>query len=86
MRRVPEPPEIRCVTRAWLVAGLLLGAGLAFPPAEPSQGAEPVAGRTGGAEAQYTGSWVCQTFMPGYNIRPYGADASQPLTNHMPGG
>ena len=34
-------------------------------------------------EAEYTGDWVCQTFMPGYNIRPPSADASQPLTNHM---
>jgi len=69
--------------RVWLVVGLLLGAGLGIPPAVSSHGAEPVAGRTSAVEAEYTGDWVCQTFMPGYNIRPPSADASQPLTNHM---
>jgi hypothetical protein len=72
-----------CGMRAWLVVGLLLGAGLGIPPAVPSRGAEPVAGRTSAVEVEYTGDWVCQTFRPGYNIRPPSADASQPLTNHM---
>jgi len=69
--------------RVWLVVGLLLGAELGIPPAVPFQGVEAVAGTTSTGEAQYTGDWVCQTFTPGYNIRPPSADASQPLTNHM---
>src|SRR5262249_37912617 len=69
--------------RTWLVLGLLFGAGRGSPPAVPLQGAEAVAGTTSAGEAQYTGDWVCQTFTPGYNIRPPSADASQPLTNHM---
>ena len=72
-----------CGMRAWLVVGLLLGGGLGIPPVVPSRGAEPVTGRTSAVEAEYRGDWVCQTFMPGYNIRPPSADASQPLTNHM---
>jgi hypothetical protein len=72
-----------CGMRAWLVVGLLLGAGLGISLAVPSRGAAPAAGKTSAVEAEYTGDWVCQTFMPGYNIRPPSADASQPLTNHM---
>jgi hypothetical protein len=66
--------------RAWLVFGLLLGAGFGTLPV---QAAGPAARTTNVVEAEYTGDWVCQTFRPGYNIRPPSADASQPLTNHM---
>jgi hypothetical protein len=31
----------------------------------------------------YLGNWVCQTVVPGYDLRPPHADASQPLTNTM---
>jgi hypothetical protein len=55
-----------------LIVGLLLGAEIGTPPAVPAQDA-----------GRYAGDWVCQTFTPGYNIRPPSADASQPLTNHM---
>ena len=64
------------------VCGLLLVAGLGTLPG-PSQAAGPVAGTTKAVEAEYSGDWVCQTFRPGYNIRPPSADASQPLTNQM---
>src|SRR5215510_13175546 len=30
---------------------------------------------------QYTGNWVCQTSLPGYNILLPSADPSQPMTN-----
>jgi hypothetical protein len=66
--------------RAWRAVAVVLGLGIL--PAGPSESAGPV-GRASVGEREYTGDWVCQTFMPGYNIRPPHADTSQPLTNNM---
>jgi hypothetical protein len=33
--------------------------------------------------SEYLGDWVCQTSVPGYDLRPPHADTSQPLTNTM---
>ena len=57
-----------------LVLGTVLGALLVAP----SEGAGPA----NVVKAEYAGDWLCQTFRPGYNIRPPSADSSQPLTNH----
>ena len=36
-----------------------------------------------GVAKQYAGNWVCQTAVSGYNVLPYGADMSQPMTNRL---
>jgi hypothetical protein len=32
---------------------------------------------------EYLGNWICQSVVPGYDLRPPHADTSQPLTNRM---
>jgi hypothetical protein len=33
--------------------------------------------------SEYLGDWICQSVIPGYDLRPPHADTSQPLTNRM---
>jgi hypothetical protein len=50
-------------------------------PVVKAQKGSPEIQRAKGVPEQYAGNWVCQTFMPGYNILLPNADMSQPQTN-----
>jgi hypothetical protein len=36
-----------------------------------------------GIPPEYLGDWICQSVVPGYDVRPPHADSSQPLTNRL---
>ena len=60
---------------------VLFGAVAGFAPVVKAQKGDAENQRPKGVPEQYAGNWVCQTFMPGYNILMPGADMSQPQTN-----
>ena len=59
----------------------LLGAAAVIAPVVKAQKGNAENQRPKGVPEQYAGNWVCQTFMPGYNILLPNADMSQPMTN-----
>ena len=60
---------------------VLFGAVVGIATAADAQTGSAENQRPKGVPEQYAGNWVCQTFMPGYNILLPGADMSQPQTN-----
>jgi hypothetical protein len=59
----------------------LFGAVVSVAPLVKAQKESQENRRAKGVPEQYAGNWVCQTFMPGYNILLPSADMSQPQTN-----
>ena len=60
---------------------VLFGAVVSIAPVVKAQKETADNQRAIGVPEQYAGNWVCQTYLPGYNIlRPH-ADMSQPQTN-----
>jgi hypothetical protein len=39
--------------------------------------------KVSGVPEVYAGNWICQSAVPGYNVRPWHADPSQPLTGNL---
>jgi len=60
---------------------VLLGAVASVAPVINAQKEGAENQRAKGVPEQYAGNWVCQTYMPGYNILLPHADMSQPQTN-----
>jgi hypothetical protein len=60
---------------------VLFGAVVSVAPVIKAQKKSAVNQRAKGVPEQYAGNWVCQTYMPGYNILLPNADMSQPQTN-----
>jgi hypothetical protein len=60
---------------------VLLGAIVIIAPVVKTQEVSKENQRAKGVPEQYAGNWVCQTFMPGYNILLPHGDMSQPQTN-----
>jgi len=60
---------------------VLFGAVVSINPAIKAQKGSAENQRAKGVPEQYAGNWVCQTYMPGYNILLPNADMSQPQTN-----
>lgn len=60
---------------------VLFGAVVSVAPVVKAQKGNAENQRAKGVPEQYAGNWVCQTFMPGYNILLPSADMSQPQTN-----
>jgi hypothetical protein len=60
---------------------VLFGAVVSIAPAIKAQKGSAENQRAKGVPEQYAGNWVCQTYMPGYNILLPNADMSQPQTN-----
>ena len=60
---------------------VLFGAVVSIAPVVKAQKGNADNQRAKGVPEQYAGNWVCQTFMPGYNILLPNADMSQPQTN-----
>jgi hypothetical protein len=60
---------------------VLFGAVVSVAPVVKAQKGSAENQRAKGVPEQYAGNWVCQTFMPGYNILLPSADMSQPQTN-----
>jgi hypothetical protein len=65
----------------WLFVALLFGVGVLAVAVTQQAGSTDTTAK--GVARQYAGNWVCQTAMPGYNLLPYGADMSQPMTNRL---
>jgi hypothetical protein len=60
---------------------VLFGAVVSSAPVVRAQKGSAENQRAKGVPEQYAGNWVCQTYMPGYNILLPNADMSQPQTN-----
>jgi len=60
---------------------ILFGAVVSVAPLTKAQKGDAENQRAKGVPEQYAGNWVCQTYMPGYNILLPNADMSQPQTN-----
>lgn len=60
---------------------VLFGAVVSIAPVIKAQKGSAENQRAKGVPEQYAGNWVCQTYMPGYNILLPNADMSQPQTN-----
>jgi len=60
---------------------VLFGAVVSIAPVVKAQKGSAENQRAKGVPEQYAGNWVCQTYMPGYNILLPNADMSQPQTN-----
>ena len=60
---------------------VLFGAVVSVAPVVKAQEGSVENQRAKGVPEQYAGNWVCQTYMPGYNILLPSADMSQPQTN-----
>jgi hypothetical protein len=60
---------------------ILFGAVVSIAPVIRAQKGSAENQRAKGVPEQYAGNWVCQTYMPGYNILLPNADMSQPQTN-----
>jgi hypothetical protein len=60
---------------------VLTGAVFSIAPVVKAQKGSAENQRAKGVPEQYAGNWVCQTYMPGYNIFLPNADMSQPQTN-----
>jgi hypothetical protein len=60
---------------------VLFGAVAGVAPVVKAQKKSAENQRAKGVPEQYAGNWVCQTYMPGYNILLPNADMSQPQTN-----
>jgi len=60
---------------------VLFGSVVSIAPAIKAQKGSAENQRAKGVPEQYAGNWVCQTYMPGYNILLPNADMSQPQTN-----
>jgi len=60
---------------------VLFGAVVSSAPVVRAQKRSSENQRAKGVPEQYAGNWVCQTYMPGYNILLPNADMSQPQTN-----
>jgi len=60
---------------------VLFGAVVSIAPVIKAQKGSAENQRAKGVPEQFAGNWVCQTYMPGYNILLPNADMSQPQTN-----
>jgi hypothetical protein len=60
---------------------VLFGAFLDVTPIVKAQKESAENQKSKGVPEQYAGNWVCQTYMPGYDILFPHADPSQPQTN-----
>jgi hypothetical protein len=60
---------------------VLFGAVVSVAPVVNAQKGSAENQRAKGVPEQYAGNWVCQTYVPGYNILLPNADMSQPQTN-----
>src|SRR5262247_1291705 len=62
---------------------ILFGAVVSVAPLTKAQKGDAENQRAKGVPEQYAGNWVCQTYMPGYNLlRPH-ADISRPATDKI---
>jgi len=70
------------MVRQFFMLGLF-GALIGIAPLVKAQEVSAENKRAKGVPEQYAGNWVCQTYMPGYNLlRPH-ADISQPATDKI---